>query len=234
MITDNLAGLFAPAPRGAAMPASFRVGQLLAFNADDGSNTVAIGTSLLPNLPMLQTGAEIGLEPGDNVLVMYLGNSAMIIGKIATVGGPNYGASNAGRTGLVLNASNWATATTGAVVISDTSIQTPGWARSVELTMLGAASTHNSEAAGNFDNIFSQVRVQCPGQPDHFSAGVACAVGGTLVGSTYALYSNVVDVTPNSLLTFTYTITTLTVAWAARTDNLATLFVRAAFYREGT
>ena len=233
MITDNLASLFAPAPRGAAMDAQFRVGQLLSFSADDGSNVVAIGQAELPNLPMLQTGAEIGMEAGDNVLIMYLGNSAVILGKIATVGGPNYGASNSGHAGLLLNASNFGATVAGTTVITDSStIAAPGWANSVAVTMLGAASLHNG--SGALDNLTSRVRLSRANFSDAFSAAAPAAVTSTFVGSTFALYANVVPVTPATPLTFTYTVITGGGTWPADAAAIATLSVAVQFFREGT
>lgn len=232
MINDDLSGLFAPPPNGPALPALWRMGRLVSFSADDGSNSVLIDQTTIDNMPLAVTGAEIGLETGDNVLIMYLGTTAMIFAKIATPGSANYGASNGGRAGFVDNISNWATSLAGTVVISDQTILVPGWAHSAQVTMLGSASTHNSQASGSFDNISSQVRVACPGQSDGFSATIPQAVGGTLIGSTFANYTDVLDVTPGQLLTFTYTIFTSTVAWTARSDNIATLFVSCEFFRE--
>lgn len=229
MISDDLSGLFSPNPRGAALPAAFRQAVLLAFNPDDGSNTVGIGTSTLADLPLLVTGAEIGLSAGDNILVMYLGNSAMIVGKVASVGGSNYGASSVGRAGFIRSASNFGTTNAGTAVIVDTSIVVPGWARSALVTMTGFASLHNSTAS--LDNLASQLRLACPGQSDEFSGFVDTHAPASQLTSTYAFLADLMPVIPSQILTCTYLVAS-GVTWAVDASASATVSVQIQFFRE--
>jgi hypothetical protein len=202
---------------------------LLSFNVDDGSNTVAIGASIVPDLPMLVTGAEIGLESGDNIIVMYLGNSAMIVGKIASVGGSNYGASSAGRDAFLHNATNFGSANAGVTVATDSSITVPDWAHSCLLTMTGMATLHNSTAS--LDNITSQVRMVCPGQDDQFSGFVDAHAPAGQLSATYALFTNNSPVVPGNTLTFTYVVSSGT-TWATDAGAQAIFMCQIQFFRE--
>jgi hypothetical protein len=235
MLSDDVSGLFGENPKGPALPAAFRQAVLTAFDADDGSNTVQIGPSTLAepstNLPMLVTGAEIGLESGDNILVMFLGNTPMIVGKIASVGGPNYGASNNGRAGVLQSSagSSFGSTAAGTVVLTDTSVVVPGWARSVAVSMNGQATLNNN--SGGLDNLQSQVKMHDPITGDHFSGHYPCAVPSTFEGSTTAVFDEVSAVTPGATLTFTYTIFSGT-TWPARSDNIAGMTASLQFFRE--
>lgn len=228
---SDLSRLFLPNPAGPAQPAQFRQARLVEFNPDDGTNMVQIGDSLIPNLPLARTGAEIGFTAGDNVIIMYLGNTAMIWCAIATPGSDNYGASNNGRASIVNNASGWGVPTAGNTVITDATTVVPGWANSAEIIMLGSASAKNT-AAGAGD-VGSQVRVSFPGGSDGFSSLDAQEVSSGGLAATFALYADTVDVTPGSVLTFSYTIFNGgTVAWSADANNHATMFAACQFFRE--
>lgn len=86
MITEDLTGLFFSAP-GAAPAATLRQGRLLTFNPSNGHNTAQVGATVLTDVPALLTGAETILAAGDNVLMAQIGNTFVILGKIATPGG---------------------------------------------------------------------------------------------------------------------------------------------------
>jgi hypothetical protein len=225
-----LGPLFLPPPNGPALPAQFRQAVLVSFDANTGNNSVLIGQTTVTNLPMLVTGAEIGLEDGDNILVMYLGSTAMIVGKIATPGSANYGASNLARAGFVANASNWAVTTSGTTVITDTSITVPTWANSAQVIAFGGASTHNS--LGTLDNWSSAILINMPGALQANSAEITTAVTSTQIGQTFAQFGDVIFVVPGATMTFEYAIISGGGTWAARTDNIATLFVAVEFFRE--
>jgi hypothetical protein len=235
MPSDDLSSLFAPNPKGPALPASFRQAVLLSFDANDGTNTVGIGASELPNLPLLVTGAEIGLESGDNILVMYLGNSAMIVGKIATPGSANYGATLNGRfsrDGFVDNASGFAVAAspTGTTVITETRIVVPSWANSCLLIMFGQAQMGNT--SGALRALSSQVKMTCPGVIDNFSGSVATSVPNNTEDATFALFAERTDVTPGATLTFTYTLFGGAGAWPTDAGSIATMTAQLQYFRE--
>lgn len=232
MITDDVAALFAPLPGGAAMSATFRVAQLVAFDADDGTNTVLIGTTAVDNLPLAVSGAEIGLAAGDNVLIMYLGTTAMIWCKIATPGSANYGASNSGRSGLVLNTSApfGLSATAVTTILSDSSIRVPAWAQSASLIMLGQAVVNNSST--QIDNWAVRARAAMPGLVDAFSAMRFGFLPQGDQGVTSALFADVIEVAPGQQMTISLEIASATVTWPSNAANAATLFAAVQFFRE--
>lgn len=230
MRVSSLSRLFLPNPDGPAQPAQFRQAILVDFDPNTGNNTVQIGASQLTDLPLARTGAEIGLQTGDNILVMYLGNSAMIFCAIATPGSTNYGASNLARAGFVDNASNWAVTTAGTTVITDNTVIVPSWAHSAQVIALGGASTHNSLAS--VDNWLSAITIDVPGEAQAFSAQITTAVPAGQIGQTFAQFGDLVAVVPGVTMTFKYIVGSGAGTWAARTDNIATLFVAVEFFRE--
>lgn len=234
MITDNLAPLFAGNPRGAAMSALFRVGVLAAFNADDGSNTVMIGTSEIPDLPLLATGAEIGLEAGDNVLIMYLGNTAMIVGKVATVGGPNYGASNQGRATAsndVTPVGGFGIPLAGQIGLVPVHFPVPGWAHSALMIANAGASLHSVSTTAS--NAFAALTVKNGSGglialgtqfSNGYSAGFQSAINSYL--------NEVVPVTPGDTVALALDLHA-GVAWPTDAGAGAVMQAAVEFYREG-
>lgn len=156
-VTADMASLFAGNPQGAALDSHYRVGVLIQFSQDDGSNIVAIGTSEIPNLPFLLTGAEIGFSEGDNVLVMYLGNTPMIIGKIASVGSPAFGSHSLSSTQTSDFAQGWALPSSDVDLVS-CSLTAPQWANTA--TLIGgfwftARNTRGASPGGDDDVLIN-------------------------------------------------------------------------------
>lgn len=228
MQSGDLSTLFRLNPVGPALPATFRQGALLDFDADDGSNSVGIGTSELTDLPLLVTGAEIGLEAGDNVLVMYLGNSAMIVGKIASVGGSNYGAGSSGRVTLEANALNFPVSAAISTIVSVTAT-VPGWAHSADITMQAQGAAKNG--SGTADSLVAQVRASCPGTGDAFATGPQYSVTAGIIAPLVANMAAIKTVVPGQVLTCSAAIAAAH-SWAATTDAYCDFFVVVRFYRE--
>lgn len=90
MQSDDISGLFGSGAPGAAANSQIRQGTVLTFSIVDGSNTVRVGASTLTNVPMLLTGAEVNYLPGDPILLLVLGNTYMILGKVAMVGSTQF------------------------------------------------------------------------------------------------------------------------------------------------
>lgn len=200
-MSNSLASLFAQNPQGSALPAAFRQAVLRNFDADDGSNTVTVGPATLTNLPLLVTGAEIGLEPGDNILIMYLGNSAMIVGKIATVGGPNYGSGNAGIANF--NSSVVGYGITGGpsnLILSDGTIVAPKWANSAQITAVGTSAFLGTS---NQDVLVTMQYTDSGGS--FFSSGSFSSPSQTTTRNPqYVQMAAMVPVVPGAAITFKY------------------------------
>lgn len=207
-------------------------GTLTEFDVDTGANTVTVGQDTMTDLPLLVSGAEIGLEPGDTVVIAVLGEGTpAIMGKLATVGSTNYGSSNNGRAGITLSATDFANSTAGVTLIEDTSITVPTWANSALLTMFGSASMHNN--SGSLDNWSSEVAMTSGAGFAH-SGSMNVAVPNGSVGSTYALFSEVVAVVPDESLLFQFAIISGAHNWPTDTNatTIAGLTAQLQFFRE--
>lgn len=94
MISEDLTGLFAGDPAGPAPKSSQRTGRILTFDPSTGNNTVLVGATTLTNVPMLQTGTEVGIKVGDVVLLTQIGYTYIILGRISTPGGSSFAAAS--------------------------------------------------------------------------------------------------------------------------------------------
>ena len=127
MLSDDLSSLFGPTPSGAQAAAQFRQGIIKTFSTVDGSNTVIVGTSILTNVPMLLTGAEVNYLAGDPVILMILGNTYMLLGKVAMVGSSQFASASVSSASTSASTNNFAI-TSSAVTILTASIPVPSWA----------------------------------------------------------------------------------------------------------
>lgn len=127
MISDDLSSLFGPARPGPALAASYRQGVIVSFNTVDGTNTVSVSGTVLANVPMLLTGAEVQYSAGDRVVLMVLGNTYLMIGKVAVPGSATYASATVSQSSVRNVVSNYAVAATPTII--NTVTQTvPPWA----------------------------------------------------------------------------------------------------------
>lgn len=141
--TDDLAPLLAAAPTAGV---GYRQGLVTAYNPDTGANTVQVAGAALADLPFLNSGDAIAIRAGDTVLLLTLGGSWFILGRIIAPGSTrfasatvSFGAFPAGPGGSV---SNFAIGTTFAPVISG-SIPVPPWADEALCTSIACATATN-------------------------------------------------------------------------------------------
>jgi hypothetical protein len=66
----------------------FRQGTIVAWDPDTAENVVQVGTSLLENLPALNTSEASLLAPGDVVGILTAGGSWAILGRLIIPGSP--------------------------------------------------------------------------------------------------------------------------------------------------
>lgn len=197
----------------------------------EGTLTVTTGQVTLTDVPLLVSGAEIGLTAGDTVELAVTGSGALVImGKLAIPGSADYGSSNVGHAGTFANASNFALSTVADTVIcSSTDIVAPPWANSADLIVAALGEAFNN---GTTDRFVSRVRVQSTGNPDHFTGGAFVTAPGSSTGSTYATFADVVPVAPGQPVTIKYEMWAEAHTWAAAAAMTAGFNARAAFYRE--
>lgn len=151
-MNDDLSDLFAPAPAGAAQTASYRQGLLTAFNPADGTNTVSVGGATLTNLPILLTGAETVLATNNRVLLLVMGNTYLIMGKVATPGTSSF----ASASFLLVSANNAATGfslPTSFTTLTSVNFTTPPWANTVSVVSVFAYNAKNTFGADTDPSI---------------------------------------------------------------------------------
>ena len=85
MRSDDLAPLLAPAPGPSV---GFRQGVIVTWNQATAENTVRVGSSLLTNLPILNTSEAALLEPGAVVGILTAGRTWGILGRFTIPGTP--------------------------------------------------------------------------------------------------------------------------------------------------
>jgi hypothetical protein len=143
---DDLTGLFAPDPAGLAPASNLLQGRLLTFNQSTGANTVQLGTTTLTNVPVLVTGTEVGLSAGNNVILMQIGNTYCILGRIATPGGTSFGSASQYQLAANNVATGFALTSTFATLTS-VSFTTPPWANTVSVLSIFAYNAKNTFGA---------------------------------------------------------------------------------------
>lgn len=200
MISDDLSSLFGPGRAGPALAASYRQGVILSFSTVDGTNTVSISGAVLANVPMLLTGAEIQYSTGDRVVLMVLGNTYLMVGKVAVPGGTSY-ASASQASASASNSILGVGLSTSFGVIASTSLAVPPWANQASVTLIGSVTAANPSSVSNAI-MWASVQISGASATPLFSTGVLPALdnpitcgdvqtvavtpGGTLTGSLSA------------------------------------------------
>lgn len=149
-LSDDLSSLFGPAPQGAAANSQIRQGVILSFSTADGSNTVGVGASILTNVPMLLTGAEVKYTVGDPVLLLILGNTYMILGKVAMVGSSTF-ASASIATASANNSVTGFSPSTSDVLLTSCTVTVPSWANTALVTAIGTVTIIGGVGTGFTD-----------------------------------------------------------------------------------
>lgn len=85
MRSDDLTPVLAPSPGKAV---TYRQGVVVAWNQDNGANTIQVGNSLLTNLPALNTSEASLLQPGDVVGILVSGSTWAVLGRLIIPGTP--------------------------------------------------------------------------------------------------------------------------------------------------
>ena len=148
MQSSDLAGLFAASPTAMGASSSTVMGTIITFSYVDGSNTVDVLGATLTNVPMLLTGAEVNYVPGDSVMLLILGNTYLLIGKIAVVGSSQFGSASiaAYSNGSSVNSYTYGT---GGVLqsILTTTVPAPAWATFAVISLLSVSAFQNNGAS---------------------------------------------------------------------------------------
>lgn len=128
-MSDDLSDLFRPGAGGMSARSQIVLGIMKSFSNVNGANTVLVNGTLMTNLPLLLTGAEIDYSPGDPVLILVLGNTYSILGKVATVGSSQFASASIQSASTFVSTSGFGVGLTDVTILS-TSITVPAWANS--------------------------------------------------------------------------------------------------------
>lgn len=152
MISDDLSALFAPAAQGLTQAFAVVLGQAISFNAANGTNSIAVGGTTIPNVPLVSGSVDV--RPGDTVLLGRIGNGYVIIGALILPGGNRYGAANSPGFWEYFGASNFG----GPGTVVSVTFTAPSWANSFSAQIMGTIAIHNNTAG--LSNLSAHARVQ--------------------------------------------------------------------------
>lgn len=147
MISEDLASLFGAGPAGPTPDSSLRQGVLTSFDPATGNNTVQIGTSTLTNVPLLLTGSETGLASGQNVILMQIGNTYCIMGRIATPGSGSFASASIATQEVYASASGFGVSTIPDTVLCSTTVEVPSWANRMSAVCESTYNAYNNYTA---------------------------------------------------------------------------------------
>jgi hypothetical protein len=211
VISDDLSALFAPGVQGLTQAFAVCLGQVLTFDPNSGSNTVAVpGGGVVPNVPLLNYSPG-ATRQGDSVLLGRIGNGYVIIGSIITPGSNRFGSGVDAVFWDAPSATGW---TSSGDKVTETSTA-PSWAQSfmvfqvgsvtVQTANPGAAGVLSIGVAGSFIQPNGSVgtwgspqsAVSVPANGQYGNATQSIATGGEITpGSVVSMRTNVGNVPP--------------------------------------
>jgi hypothetical protein len=222
---DDLTGLFGAPPAGMATPSSVMQGRLLSFSTVDGSNTVLVNGGVLTNVPMLLTGTEVNYSPSDPVLLIILGNTYMLLGKVAGVASAQFASASVATQAALGTASGFAfPATPGGADYVSTTLTVPSWSNHVAIQAFGSITVKNNFGA----DVDINIRLRLAGVPSNFTDNYG--KNGSYNTMTLG-FSITQAVTPGSTLTCT-TVGSCTGGFTADAGNQASISALALFTKQ--
>lgn len=154
MITDDLSTLF-----DSGQPAvRFRQGTITAWDANSGTNTVDLAGGTLTNVPILNTGEAIALKAGHVVVLMGLGLSWFIIGRVTAPNDPNFAAASVAFGSAGSQLFGFSLSTTLTVKTSSNELVVPDWAD--EAIVFVGGHMHALNTTASRDTLSFQVGCQ--------------------------------------------------------------------------
>lgn len=149
--SDDLSDLLQPPPPDAP----FRQGYMLSFDPLTGANVVLVGGGQMTDLPLLNIGdtvnlvgeVQAGAGLGSSVIIMKMGNSWCIMGRISAAGTGQFS-----QTTIALDlggqiGSGLAITTVETELVTSETFTIPLWANRVDVIAFGRISAVNSNAA---------------------------------------------------------------------------------------
>jgi hypothetical protein len=223
-VTDDLSPLFDQGGPGVR----FRQGQIVSWDASNGTNTIDVAGGLLTDVPVLNTGEAIALKAGHVVGLLGQGNSWFIIGRITAPNDPSFAGASVDFSAENGQATNFALSTSLAAKASCT-LDVPAWADEVAIMAIGACTVVNPTAAADFAACAVFIDgVTGPGlQNGHAPAGDLTIKNNHIGAMTVS--SSRVYVPAGPTITVEIRIRSVNAAWGAHATNIAEVSAMAVF-----
>jgi hypothetical protein len=217
--SNDLAGLF-PKP---APGVGFRQGEIISWDANTGSNQVAVAGTVLFDVPILNTGEAVALKAGHIVGLLTFGGSWFILGRITPPNDPNFASATVAfdyATAFQQNFTVPVPQTTRAAAL----IACPAWADEVVIMSVATATLVNSTAARQEVILYSYID---GGGGSAMAQGVGPDSAGYGIVALTAVNSTVISDPPDFISC--ECVTQSTAALAANGINTATVNAIAVF-----
>lgn len=214
MISDDLVSLFRPS----SAPSPFVQGVMVGDIGGDGSNTVNVAGTLLTDLPILNGGDTVNLADGDVVVLMRLGGSWAILGRVIIPGGAAIATAAVGFGGVGTSVHNFAvTTTSSAPTGASLDVAVPVWANTATVTALATVSVQNTTASNDF--LFARTVINGTGGGENF-VGVPAGAWG---GATSHAIRTAFTVTPGGTFSIEGRCRSQNATWTAQSTNTLNL-----------
>lgn len=212
---------------GGAPVSSFAQGEVIAYTPATGANTIRYRGTDLADLPILDNDGVIGLTVGDAVILIRLGASLAILGRLLAPGDPRFAGSAVGIGTSSQSVLGFALSTT-ATAIATRTLTVPSWANWMDAQVVADATVENPTAASDY--VYLRTRIEGTDGGENFM-GVAAAPG-TFPNRLAALSSSGIrsqPVTPLATVTFQARMRSQIGAWSAIATNILNINVFATF-----
>lgn len=130
---DDLAAVFAGLADNGPAAVGFRQALVVAFNQGTGEGVYNLAGAILTNLPLVSSSESLEIQAGDSVVLMRLGSSFAVLGRVVTPNSANrlatsavaFDANSQGTTNFAITTFS---GTPGANVKTTATLTVPSWA----------------------------------------------------------------------------------------------------------
>lgn len=223
LLQSSLIGLFADALTKDTDVLRLRKATIIEWDQGTGQNVLLFNGSLVANVPMLNTGEVIALQPGHVVALAVTGNSAFILGRITKPGNADFGSAaiDFGTAGLSI--SNFSVPGSGGLgLIAQTTLQVPLWADEAAVMVTATGGLKNPTGAA--DTGFLTVGVN-GGSGGSYGQAIGAGASAPVYASSHNLLTGLTTTGSKALSIEASVAHTTAGLWAANAAN--SVFVHA-------
>lgn len=223
LLHSSLVGLFSDALTKDTDVLRLRKATVQSWDQGTGENTLLFNGSVLTNVPILNTGEAIALQPGHVVALAVTGNSAFILGRITKPGSADFGSAAIGFDTVGFSVSNFSVPGSGGLVlIGQTTLQVPEWADQAAVMVTATGGMRNPTAAA--DTGFLTVGVN-GGSGGSYGQPIAAGASNPVYASSHNLMTGLTTVGSKALAVEANVAHSTAGTWAASASN--SVFVHA-------